>query len=108
MDGRSAQTGSLSQSTVTGNFGKDVAVSGNRINIAGDENAPSTTTIVPSPSTSQLLSPSRIPLSPDLEARALIDLSTVDLSQLKSLEMQNSTRHLKGEIYVHNFILWIA
>lgn len=96
LEGRSGQAGSLSHSTVTGNFGKDVAVSGNRINIAGDESAAAYTTSAPSPSASQLLSPSRISLSPDLEARALIDLSTVDLNQLKSLEMQNNTRHLKG------------
>ena len=98
IDGKGAQAGSLSHSTVSSNFGKDVAVSGNRINIANESTAEVTASLVtPSPSTSQLLSPSRIPLSPDLEARALIDLSTVDLNQLKSLEMQNNTRHLKGE-----------
>ena len=103
-DGRNVQTGSVSHSTVSGNFGKDVAVSGNRINIAGGNevgadgaNSPTVSTASPS----QVLSPSRIPLSPDLEARALIDLSTVDLSQLKSLEMQNNTRHLKGVVFTN-------
>ena len=101
VDGKPAPAGSLSQSTVSSNFGKDVAVSGNRINIAGAAVADGATDgvgslVTPSPSTSQLLSPSRIPLSPDLEARALIDLSTVDLNQLKSLEMNNNARHLKG------------